>query len=738
MAITDASSALVTPGFSVSDLSASSVNAGYPVSYAVDNSMNPTSSSDWRSATSSYNSTTGINSSGKITTYNGSLTASGEWLQIKLSSPVVIKYYHLSWYFDVSSSYTTIPKEWYILGSPDGSTWSKIDYFNYGTSSAPINTTQLPFLIKLQNVYSNIIAYQYYRIVIPTVFGGGSLTYARVSEFDLFQENATSTTISRFIKPIVTPTHVLYPTSIIPFSNATSKQTVYLATDLYGNPVSNNTINNGSITNGIIKGAGNKAITSTCFDGNYLITTPINGNICYMNTPSLNTNLNFDISFNGTLISSGISGNVLTSCYNGKRVLLGGNGGNVITYNTIGTIPSPVWNATLNANALFTTVYHLASNPGYGPIYTPNRIYFSPGDNVSIVAPKAYNINLTSNTAISMSLNNSYLVQNVVLPTQTVIQTYFGATGPTGPQGAGDGGAFGTTGPNSDLTGTTGPTGPTGPNGIIGFIGVTGPTGPTGQYGITGITGFLGMYGPQGETGMYGSTGPHGQTGPTGEDGEPGPTGEDGESGPTGINGPMGDTGATGPMGDTGVTGQAGVMGPDGAIGPMNYDQWNTDIYGNITNLGNISIGQSITGIYTIDVSGNTLFSSLTTNEIQNMLNMPISMDISSVLIDYTLGETYYVDASMTFIQNFSTFVMNFPTQYTNHLYTITLTIDYTNSGSDRYYCNQMVLNGTPYTPYFENGLPILNSSITMLEQTFLIVVNSNVWNILGKNTSYI
>jgi len=118
--------------------------------------------------------------------------------------------------------------------------------------------------------------------------------------------------------------------------------------------------------------------------------------------------------------------------------------------------------------------YGLESNPGYGPEDEENRIYFSPGEKISLITPKAYNQNISSKNTISFNLNNYSVIQNITIPTATVIAGLIGATGPVGLYG---------------LTGTTGCTGssPYGPTGCIGYAGSYGPT------GITGCTGPINM-----------------------------------------------------------------------------------------------------------------------------------------------------------------------------------------------------------------------------------------------------
>ena len=717
MVITDASSVVSSVLSSITQSSYTSPNIG---TYAVDNSMNLTTSTEWFSYTGSYNATTGINTAYSTnTTYNNTLTASGEWIQINATKAIVIKYYHLSWFLGVASSYYTIPKEWYLLGSKDNSTWSLVDYFNFNTTTSPVNTKNYPFLIKIRNIYSNTADYQYYRIVIPSIFPSGSLTYTRISEMDLFYENPNSTTISRFIEPIVTKTHILYQTNIIPFSSQIGKQTVYQIADLSGNIIDNFNINNSNICTNIMNGVLSNPITSTCFDGQNLILTPIQGNICYINNNSLNTNLNIDISLNGTTFSKKITGYIYTSCYNGQRIILGGTGGNVISYiPSLNNSPNSTFNTTINANNLFTSVYGLASNPGYGPIYTENRIYFSPGEQISLITPKAYNQNLSSKNTISFNLNNYSVVQNITIPTATVIAGLLGATGPVGIMG---------------ITGTTGCTGPS-PRGPTGDIGYTGSYGPT---GITGCTGPIDMqlWNNGSNSSIY-----------------------------TNANIMIGTTTSTSTIdisGDININKSINIntcnissnviISKNLIIGKTSTtNNSGIDVSGNMSinntlfinkNYNSISPASSTT--YVVDISGNARINKIKANVIYKHIKTPTTISATSILVDYNNSDTFFVDIGTTITDDFTCYINNLPiTNIQNGTIYVKILLDYTNAGFNRYYCKYLNINSTSYTPNFSGGNPTeaFSYSSTTLQfiQTFSInIVNSNIWNILCKYDKY-
>jgi hypothetical protein len=758
------------PFFGISNFTSSSIYSNTYLAYkAFDNTLSPSSSTEWRSYPGSYNQTTGINTGYSTSTiYNGSLTASGEWIQLKTTSPIVAKFYHLSWYIDgTAAGISSIPKELYLLASTNGSTWNRLDYntvnyvVNTNQTISVTNTSKSPYFVNFKNISSNQIPYNYYRIVIPSIIPG-SANYVRISEFDIFQSNPNTNVLNKYIRPIVTKTHVLHPTTIIPFSSNVGKQTTYQITDLQCNIIGNTVINNGNTINYIINGALTQPITSTCFDGQNFVATPITGNLLYMTNNSLNTNLTFDISLNGSLFSKNITGNVYSSCFNGQLIILGGTGGNVITYcSPLNKSPNAAFRTTINANGLFTSVYSVASNPGYGFVYSPNRIYFNAGEKVSIVTPKSYNKNIVNTTTISMNLNNASILQQVTFPTASVL---FGLFGPTGPTGRGHGGAYGSTG----STGRTGPTGPTG----ISYTGITGRS----AFGSTGLTGVTGPTGPTGSTGSIGSTGSKGLTGVIGTTGSQGPTGsygcidysqwiKTGNSGSIYVNGNLS-------LGTTTIGNSLDISGNMNISGTLNSNIMNSsklvsklisigkninlqnpnvlDISGNVLvnstlfiNKGPTSISLQSQNNYIVDVSGSTRVFSLNSNKNYTYLFTPLIIDTSYIRIDYNNGESFLVDASSVITKHFSCFIENLPISKLPYAsFSITLFISYTNTLIDRFYCNRLIINGNTYYPNFNGGNPTVISGLNTATNTYIqrfsiICVNSSIWKVFCQSEIY-
>jgi hypothetical protein len=755
LVITDATSGIVSPG--VYNITASSsFSAAYTPNYAIDNSMNPTTTTNWLSSANTYNTTTGINNGlSSPTTYYilpnyTSQTISGEWIQLQFNNSIFIKYYQLSWFINGTNN-TSIPKEWYLLGTNDGNlnNWILLDYFTFNTSAGsspppPNNIYKYPFFVKLQNIYNNNNAYAYYRFVFPSIFAGGTISNTFISELDLFQNSPTSDIISPYIKPIVTKTHVLYQTNITRFSVITGEQTVYQVADLCGNLINNCYINNGYYTNNIIFGAGSNNITSTCFDGQNMVATTLNGKITYLNNNSLNTALNFDISLNGTNIVTNINSNIYSSCYNGQRIILGGYGGNVITYNTMNSVGSSnIWSKSLNANSIFTKVNGLASNPGFGFQYIPNRIYLNPGEQLSVISPKNYNSCLSSKNTISMDLNNTELVQTITMPTATIIIGILGPTGATGSQGKGHGGCFG-------INGVQGVYGPTGDN-VVGPIGITGFKSLTGSTGISGHTGNVGFTGFIGSIGLKGVSGPTGITGATGYIGYIGTTGElqnDGWSLVTNNNNNNIYLNANISIGSPSILNAVNITGNMNA---HNITSNNINISSNLSISNCLNIG-NITGNNQMNVNGNVFCNSIDISGSSyikklkiNQLNKPIFnnfiCDASSLMIDFrNSNETYYIDiANTNIVTNFTCILTNFSYSNIDKTYKLKLMIDYKNVLSfERNYCIDFIINGIKYNIYFTSGNPIIYSNTTILiEEISIVCLNNSIWRILCKTIKY-
>lgn len=570
--------------------------------------------------------------------------------------------------------------------------------------------------------------------------------------------------LNRYLKPIVTKTNILY-------QQKTNTQNTYQVADLYGNIIENSQVNNIYYTNNILYGG---LITSNCFDGQSHIVTSLNGNISYISNNSLNTNLNFDISINGITFQQNITGNIYSSCFNGKRIILGGTGGNVITYSSpINDSNDAKFYKSLNANNLFSSVYGVASNSGYGALFIPNRIYFNPGDKLSIIGPKSYNPQISKNT-ISMNLYNSNIVQNIQLPSVTVIIGLLGPKGPTGSGYQGPDGIFG-------VRGLMGPTGYMGesPYGCQGEPGLTGEKGNKGSTGFQGETGIMGF---QGETGILGPVGPTGYIGSTGITGQTGPIGKklwnieevDNKVSIT-TNGNL----MIGTIESNGILDISGIFNINGNISitkgltidsntsinsiilgktlasplssstPLSLQNNTTsttvvDISGNVLS-NKMSIGNSSSSFpsYEMSINGNTFVKKININKLFKNIREPDFVDYQNITIDYQKSDVFFLDINTRITNNYNCNITNLPiTTLSNGVFTLSIINDYTNSTLNRYYCNTIDINGNSYVPLFNGGNPssiISYTSITTkyIQQFSIICLNSTIIKITCNTSCY-
>ena len=346
---------------------------------AFDNSAN----TEWQSTNALYIQNSGVYSGNEITVYNGTSTASGEWIQLSIPLEQTIRYYTIS--FSTDTLTDAIPREWILLGSNNGSTWSEINAFSFATDTPPNNTWKYSRIVLPIDIYTNTTAYLHYRVVIRRTFGNVN---AKITGLNFFMENANTTTIPLREKPVALKNNVLFP-----FARD------YTLADLSLNTLLTAPINGGEYVNSRLYGLVRPPITSVCFDGTHFFLTDVSGHVAYMTNESANTHLNVDISFNGAVIDSRLS-TIYGSCWNQQFVLFGGVGG--ITYGRLDA--GTTWNPT-NASRLFSTVYGVASNAGYGFVDIPNAVYLHTNEILRVVGPKAYT--MPGETAVKFNLHNA-------------------------------------------------------------------------------------------------------------------------------------------------------------------------------------------------------------------------------------------------------------------------------------------------------------------------------------------
>jgi hypothetical protein len=330
---------------------------------------------EWRSMGSNYDP-----SGNYIGTNVVSGQISGEWLQVHLTSPAVCANYY------VVFSVAAIPRSWSFLGSTDGSGWTVLDTFNYGTSTPPTN---YPYVC-LPLVPSSTGSYQYYRIVFTSSFG---TDYVSLAELALFDGGAKQ--LDAHIRPIVLKDIVLHPTRILTVDSAVPN--IYRITDLSCNIIRSNVVHGGKYVNSVLYGLSGEP-TATAFDGYCHFVFSNTGEVSYLSNTASNTDLNFDNSMNGVAIS-GVSGAIYAACFNRKFILAGS------FYGTFGDdTVSPTFYPNNLSSLLTTSINGLASNSGYGFVVSPNTIYLKDNERLSLITPKYYDYALSSYTSVSFNV----------------------------------------------------------------------------------------------------------------------------------------------------------------------------------------------------------------------------------------------------------------------------------------------------------------------------------------------
>lgn len=165
--------------------SASSVYAGDLSAYkAFDNTL--TGTSRWVSVLVGYNTTTGAFTGSYSTTIQTIGSILGEWLQLQSSIPVVLQSYT---FWSGGNSTYRMPKQYYIVGSNDGSTWYPLQYVNMTTNPLTTDDTKASTSIIMNytgtqtiqgnqsgsgstTAYSPYVtqAFQYFRIIVSAIY----------------------------------------------------------------------------------------------------------------------------------------------------------------------------------------------------------------------------------------------------------------------------------------------------------------------------------------------------------------------------------------------------------------------------------------------------------------------------------------------------------------------------------------------------------------------------------------
>jgi hypothetical protein len=325
-------SSVLTPTITVTS------STGANPEYAFDLSASTT----WTSGTGLYDSGTGL--------YSGSDPAGGEWLQIDLTTTYAVKHY---------SMMTTNGLQWSFAGSPDGSNWTTLDTQTMNFTTTSTNTLFLST--------SNTTAYRYYRFVFIKVVP--SFTSIQVKDIDLFLVDSNKE-LSKYYR-----------------INNTKNWTSSVVNTGYSSLMQYDGIPSAYLNTRFLNTSTPISLqTSFSYDGQYnLITDLSNTNIYYSTDFSNNVFTSLNLPYVDKKYSS---------CFNGTHFFVGGTGTNLIMY----AHPSDMttWFPTANADTTFSggKIISLVSNSGLGFVSPPNSIYLTPGEKLSLVAPKFYDENM--------------------------------------------------------------------------------------------------------------------------------------------------------------------------------------------------------------------------------------------------------------------------------------------------------------------------------------------------------
>jgi len=390
LCVTDGSN--VTTDNFFGNVSASAVTASSNSGSAVNafDGQFKTNVTKWSSNTGLYDS-----SGAYIGTENSSGTL-GEWIEVQLQNSRICKGYYL---ILSTNSATNNPRSWQLMGrNAVTDAWTALgDVFSYSREAYPNNSWKYPLIVEYAS-NANAASYSYYRMVFLSSFGGDSI---EVVELGLLSDSTK--TLSRFVRPIVLRDYILHPLRVFSADDGLTPN-VCRITDLSGALMQN--FVHSQFVNSIIYGLDYEP-TACAFDGANHIVCSASGQLSYLSNTSAITNFNFDNALNSVTINTGMAGAAIyAACYNRKYFLLGGAGG-AITYGSLSSSNiAPTFYPT-NASSMFTNVYGLASNSGYGFITSPNVMYFKEDDKLSVVTPKFYDSALSADTSISFNVYKS-------------------------------------------------------------------------------------------------------------------------------------------------------------------------------------------------------------------------------------------------------------------------------------------------------------------------------------------
>jgi hypothetical protein len=144
------------------------LSASYPAWKAFDDSL-ATSYDTWLSGSHYSGGTPSTHDGSETTTYNGTSTVNGEWIQLELPQKIKLSYYSLKPQIEGANDIYNerMPGTGKILGSNDGTNW----YLIHDHSLALSDYTRGSYTNVAINTSTNTKAYKYIRFVIETTAG---------------------------------------------------------------------------------------------------------------------------------------------------------------------------------------------------------------------------------------------------------------------------------------------------------------------------------------------------------------------------------------------------------------------------------------------------------------------------------------------------------------------------------------------------------------------------------------
>ena len=350
-------------------------------------------------------------------------TVNGDWIELDLSSSALVQEYYVA--VDLSNNYTnqpgkvnrnggSIPATWVVLGSNNGGTiWNVLDSYDWynGDGVAGNNGVAGGYTFVVRNLFNHSTTYTRYRMVIQRVFAypgqTGTSIRASLLEWDLMTANSSTYKVSRFARPIPTPS------GLILFENGayrgTSGVPLMLVTlgDLSGGNV-NSTYNIpgfvgpvSSVLNGL-----SGIMTGTAFDGYRFAIGDSCGNVVYLaNMEGAGYGMQWQNKLNGNVLVSGLSC-IYDGCSIDGRMIFGGiagSGGCPIMYTTMES-GDAVFKPSTNAANIFSYVTGLCSNEGKGSVYIPNYVWVDTAELFRVMGPRWYDY-----SAETVSLSIEYI-----------------------------------------------------------------------------------------------------------------------------------------------------------------------------------------------------------------------------------------------------------------------------------------------------------------------------------------